>query len=105
MLRRSDLEFAPADRKTAAMFKSISLALIFLTTLAAPVLAEPPADLDACIALSNQTAKSAGAKIKSEAEFVKYHMKKLDLDSACGLKDFVGAEKIANEIRATFHLD
>ena len=87
------------------MLKSVSLAAIVLTALAAPVLAEPPADLDACIKLSNEIAKGADAKIKSEAEYAKYYLKHLDLNSACGMRDFAGAEKIANEMRATFHLD
>ena len=62
-------------------------------------------DLDACIKLSNQIAKDAGAKITNEAEFPKYHSWMLDLESACGLRDFAGAEKIANDIKATYHLD
>lgn len=87
------------------MLKSLFPALIFLAALTAPVLAEPPANLDACLELSTQVAKGAGAKIKSEAEYAKYYLKQLDLNSACGLSDFVGAEKIANDIKATFHLD
>lgn len=87
------------------MLKSIPLATIVLAAAAAPVVAEPPADLDACLALSTQVTKGAVAKIKTEAEYAKYYLKQLDLDSACGLRDFVGAEKIANEIKATFHLD
>lgn len=87
------------------MLKSLSPALIFLTSLVAPVLAEPPADLDACIKLSSQIAKGAGANINAEAEYAKYYLKQLDLYSACGSRDCVGAEKIANDIRAAFHLD
>ena len=87
------------------MLKSFSLALIFLTALAAPVLAEPPADLDACLKLTAEIVKGAGAKIKSEAEYAKYYPRQLDLVSACGSRDFAEAEKIANDIRAAFHLD
>lgn len=87
------------------MFKILFTALVFLTALTAPVLAEPPANLDACLELSTQIAKGAGAKINSEAEYAKYYLKQLDLNSACGLSDFVAAEKIANDIKATFHLD
>jgi hypothetical protein len=87
------------------MLKIFSLASAFLTALAIPVLAEPPGDLDACLELSGQIAKSAGAKIKSEADYVKFHFKFMDLNSACGTKDFAGAEKIADDIKATFQLD
>lgn len=87
------------------MLKIFSLASVFLTALAIPVFAEPPADLDACLELSGEIAKKAGAKIKSEADYVKFHFKYMDLNSACGLKDFAGAEKIANDIKATFQLD
>jgi hypothetical protein len=87
------------------MLNRLSFSLIFLAALAVGALAEPPADLDACIALSTQVAKAAGAKINTEAEYVKYHMRQMDLDSACGLRDFAGAEKIANDMKAQFHLD
>ena len=60
--------------------------------------AGPPADIDGCIKLSAETAR--GAKIQSEAEYIKFHSKLLDLDAACGARDFVGAEKIAADIRA-----
>jgi len=55
------------------MRKSTILALTFVVPFASPALAEPPADLDACIALSARTARAATAKITSEAEYVKYH--------------------------------
>jgi hypothetical protein len=87
------------------MLKTFALASIALTVLSASVLADPPADLDACLDLSTQIAKSAGEKIKSEAEYAKFYLKQLNLASACGTRDFAGAEKIADEIRATFHLD
>lgn len=87
------------------MLKILCHALIFVMALAAPVLAEPPADLDACLKLSSEIAKGAGAKIKSEADYAKYYVKQLELNSACGLSDFVAAEKIADDIRAAFHLD
>lgn len=87
------------------MLKPISLASAFLTALAVPAFAEPPADLDQCLELSGKIAKSAGAKINSQADYIKFHFKFMDLNSACGLKDFAGAEKIANDIKATFKLD
>jgi hypothetical protein len=87
------------------MLKCVSLALIGLTVLAAPAIAAPPADLDACLDLSTKIAKSAGEKIKSEAEYAKFYLKQLDLASACGTQDFAGAEKIADEMRSMFHLD
>jgi hypothetical protein len=76
------------------------LAFAFLTALASPARAEPPADLDACAKLSAQTAKEAN--IKTEADYVKFHFKFLDLEAACGARDFVGAEKIANDIKAAY---
>jgi hypothetical protein len=87
------------------MLKRCSLGFALLIALSSPVLADPPADLDACIALSAQVAKAAAAKIKTEAEYARYHLRSLDIDSACGLRDFAGAEKIANDIKATFHLN
>jgi hypothetical protein len=87
------------------MLKHSFLASILVIALAAPALAEPPADLDACLALSAAVAKAAGEKIKSEAEYAKYYIKSLSIDSACGSRDFAGAEKAANDIRAAFHLD
>jgi hypothetical protein len=92
-LSHADIESGRADPKMTAMLKSFSLALILLITLVAPALAGPPADLDACIKLSARIAKGAGAKINSEAEYAKYYLKQLDLDSACGLRDFARAEK------------
>jgi hypothetical protein len=87
------------------MLNRVTLASISLLALAAPARAAPPADLDACLDLSTQNAKSAGEKIKSEAEYAKFYLKQLNLNSACGTRDFAGAEKIADEMRATFHLD
>jgi hypothetical protein len=81
------------------MLKISSLALLFLT-VAFPALAGPPADIDACIKLSADTAR--GAKIQTEAEYKKLHFKLMDLNAACGASDFVGAEKIAADIRAAF---
>lgn len=85
------------------MLKISPLAFGFLTALAVPVLAEPPADLDACLKLSAQTVKDAN--IKTEAEYAKFHFKLLDLEAACGARDFVGAEKIANDIKAAYPAD
>jgi hypothetical protein len=87
------------------MLKSLSLASLCLIALAAPVRAQPPADLDACLALLAQITRSGEAKVKSEAEYVKFHSKHLDLMSACGQRNFVEAEKIANDMRAIFRLD
>ncbi len=86
------------------MSKIIPLALLGLaailavTALAAQ--AAPPADIDACIKLSADTAKAAN--VQTEAAYVKFHSKLLDLDAACGARDFAGAEKIAAEILAAF---
>jgi len=82
------------------MLKISSLALPFLAAMALPARAEPPADIDACIKLSAETTRAA--KIQSQAEYIKFHFKILNLDAACGARDFVGAEKIAREIRAAF---
>jgi hypothetical protein len=87
------------------MLKCIPFSLIVLMTFIPPVAAEPPADLVACLKLAAQITKSADAKIKNEAEYARYFPKRRDLDSACGSRDYAGAEKIADEIRATFHLD
>lgn len=87
------------------MLKIFSIASALLAALAIPALAEPPADLEACLKLSGQIAKKAGDKINSQADYLKFHFKFMDLNSACGLKDFAGAEKAANDIKATFRLD
>ncbi|MDF2118424.1 hypothetical protein PY365_22880 [Roseiarcaceae bacterium H3SJ34-1] len=93
------------ERIIKAMLRSLCLASLCLIALAAPVRAQPPADLDACLALLARITRSGEAKVKFEAEYVKFHSKHQDLLSACGQRDFVTAEKIANDIRATFHLD
>jgi hypothetical protein len=82
------------------VLKISPLALFFLIASPFHALAEPPADIDACIKLSAETTKAAN--IQSEADYVKFHFKLLDLDAACGARDFAGAEKIANDIRAAF---
>jgi hypothetical protein len=92
-IRRHTMERLP-------VVKNASLAFVILTSVAFPALAGPPADIDGCIKLSAETAR--GAKIQSEAEYIKFHSKLLDLDAACGARDFVGAEKIAADIRAAF---
>jgi len=38
----------------------------------------------------------------TEADYAKFHSKQMDLTAACGARDFVGAEKIANDIKAAF---
>ncbi|MBN8910664.1 MAG: hypothetical protein J0H65_01115 [Rhizobiales bacterium] len=82
------------------MLKISPLTLLFLAAVALPARAEPPADVDACIALSAETARAAN--IQTEADYVKFHSKLLNLDAACGARDFVEAEKISREIKATF---
>ena len=87
------------------MLKSLFLASLCLIAFAAPVRAQPPADLDGCLALLARITRGGEAKIKSEAEYVKFHSRHRDLLFACGQRDFVEADKIANDIRATFRLD
>ena len=82
------------------MLKLSCLAIPLLTLSAVRALAGPPADLDACLKLSAETARAAN--VQSEAAYVKFHSKFLDLNAACGALDFVGAEKIAADIRAAF---
>ncbi len=82
------------------VLKALSLAFVVLTIFGLPAQAEPPADLDACIALSAATARAAN--VKSEADYVKFHSRLLDLDAACGARDFAGADKIAADILAAF---
>lgn len=82
-----------------------ALGLLFFALIAPPAMAEPPADLDACLKLATDVAKSAGAKIKTEAAYAQFYKRQLSLNSACGTNDFAGAEKIANDIRAEFQLD
>lgn len=82
------------------MLKISPLAVLFLAAATVPVRAEPPADIDACIALSAETTRAAN--IQTEADYAKFHFKLLSLDAACGARDFVGAEKIAQEIKETF---
>jgi len=74
--------------------------MLFLAAVALPVRAEPPADIDACIALSAETTRAAN--IKTEADYAKFHFKLLSLDAACGARDFVAAGKISQEIKQTF---
>ncbi len=78
------------------MLKTFSSALLVVAALAIPALilpalAEPPADLDACIALSAATARAAN--VKNRSAYAKFHMRLLSLDSACGSQDFAEAEK------------
>ncbi len=82
------------------MLKISPLTVLFLAAAAVPVRAEPPADIDACIALSAEITRAAN--IRTEADYAKFHFKLLNLDAACGARDFVGAEKIAQEIKETF---
>ncbi|WP_334149067.1 hypothetical protein [Hyphomicrobium sp.] len=82
------------------MIKISPLTLLSLTVLAFPARAEPPADIDACIALSSETTRAAN--IKTETDYVKFHSMLLNLDSACGARDFAEAEKISHEIKAAF---
>jgi hypothetical protein len=71
--------------------------------LAIPAWAEPPADIDACIKLSAETARAAN--VRSEKEYAKFHLRLMDLDAACGARDFAGAEKISADIKAAFPSD
>lgn len=98
--RGVDLDSAGGEWRSLLVLKPFSLALPILTALAISAQAEPPADLDACIKLSAETAK--GANVRSEAEYAKFHFKLMDLNAACGMRDFAGAEKIAADIRASF---
>jgi hypothetical protein len=91
------LEFA---REPLQCSNSLALPLPLLTLSAVRALAGPPADLDACLKLSAETARAAN--VQSEAAYAKFHFKFLDLNAACGALDFVGAEKIAADIRAAF---
>ena len=84
----------------AVMHKLSCLVLAFIPTATSLALAVPPADLDACIKLTAETVKAA--KVDTEADYVKFYFEKLDLDAACGSRDFAAAERIANEILATF---
>lgn len=79
------------------------LALSLSAVFASPALAQPPADIDACIKLSAETARAAN--VNSEQKYVKFHFKLMDLDAACGQRDFAGAEKISAEIKAAFPPD
>lgn len=85
------------------MFKTLLLTLPVLAASVLPALAQPPADIDACIKLSADTARAAN--VSSEAAYVKFHFKLMDLDAACGARDFAGAERIAGEIIAAFPKD
>ena len=85
----------------AVMHKTlVSRALRLIPTATISALAVPPADLDACLKLTSETVKAA--KVDTEADYVKFYFEKLDLDAACGSRDFAAAERIANEIQATF---
>jgi hypothetical protein len=74
-----------------------------LAAIVFPALAAPPADIDACIKLSADTARAANAN--TEAKYVKFHKRLLDLDMACGQQDFATAEKLSGEIKAEFPPD
>ena len=75
-------------------------AALSVPALILPALAAPPADLDACLSLSAETARAAN--VKTEAAYVKFHSMLLNLDSACGSQNFADAEKLSNEIKAEF---
>lgn len=82
------------------MIRTSSLAALWLVAAASQALADPPADLDACLQLSTNTAKAA--HVNTEAKYAKFHLRLMDLNAACGQQDFATAEKIADEIKATF---
>jgi hypothetical protein len=85
------------------VLKILSIAFFGAAAFALPALANPPTDIDGCIKLSADTARAA--KVDTEAKYVKFHMRLMDLDSACGSRDYVTAEKISEEIKATFPAD
>lgn len=85
------------------MIKNLALAGLWLAALAVQAFAEPPADIDACIKLSADTARAAN--VNTEAKYAKFHMRLLDLDMACGQRDYAAAEKISAEIKAAFPPD
>ncbi len=85
------------------MIRTFYVALLGLAALALPALAEPPADIDACLKLSADTARAANAN--TEAKYVKFHKRMLDLDMACGQQDYATAEKLSGEIKAEFPPD
>lgn len=83
-----------------AVIKTLSFAVLWLAALGLEALAAPPADIDECLKLSGDTAKAA--KVDTEAKYVKFHSRMLDLDVACGRRDYVAAERISAEIKAEF---
>jgi hypothetical protein len=85
------------------VLKIFPFALLGLVAFPIPALADPPPDIEACIKLSADTAKAA--QVDSEVKYVKFHMRLMDLDTACGARDYVAAEKISDEIKATFPSD
>ena len=85
------------------MIRTLALAGLSLAAFAGQTFAGPPADIDACIKLSADTARAANAN--TEAKYVKFHMRMLDLDMACGQRDYVAAEKLSAAIKAEFHPD
>lgn len=83
------------------MIRTLSLTVLMLAALAfQTTLADPPTDLDACIKLFADTARAAN--VDTEAKYVKFHTRLLDLDMACGQRDYATAEKISAEIKAAF---
>lgn len=85
------------------MIRFLSFAVLGIAALASPAFADPPADIDACIKLSADTARAANAN--TEAKYVKFHMRMMDLDMACGQRDYDAAQKISDEIKAAFPPD
>ena len=85
------------------MIRTLSLIMLWLAALSVHSLAVPPTDIDGCIKLSADTARAANAN--TEAKYVKFHMRLMDLDMACGERDYAKAEKISDEIKAAFPPD
>ena len=83
------------------MQKTIAAAAALLTTvLLAPAFAAPPADQEACNALSFSLAEKAVAKKLSEADAVKVDTLIGKLEGQCGEGKFAEAEATAQEAEA-----
>lgn len=75
-------------------------AALFATLIAAPALAAPPADQDACNKLSFDLAEKAVAKKPSEAQAVKIDELIGKLEGLCSDSKFAEAETTSKEIEA-----
>lgn len=75
-------------------------AALLMTLIAAPALAAPPADQDACSKLSFDLAEKAVAKKPSEADAVKIDELIGKLEGQCNESKFTEAEATAKQIEA-----